>query len=1371
MGAGASAIDESSPLVWQSSPADIAKGEHDPSQTVASSEPSSGGSVLEASLRKAAVSKNEFASWIRQLGKDDIGRSFASGEEMLERVKAELTSSRRISKAASASGLSGVESLATLLYTSEACLTSNINTILRSAAGDSESDRDELLRRLTDYAYFTSPLLTAFRKLPLHQGGVAFRLFVKQQQITGDAKVSKRSSGMWHRAVKAISDALGHPELEEYGITLPDLAPFPKGGACSSALITFSGFTSCASRFLTLRQADLLSTYRTEKNLAGRLGIVCMRCSSGRRVGNLSFSPRSNEVVLLPGWTGRIVGRVDHSWRKVLSDMWGIDLEGIDVIEVEETTGFESDSVFNIDQKGDSNRQPGDVETEKKTGSHRSARSSSTAREQSAASTPLLEAAPLIEKKFADALAMAMLREYVDVTSSEPENVAALRHLAFLYAHAKNVADECKTLRRLLRLVPEDYDSNIRLAFLLDREVHDYAAAIRQYEIVLGFHDGTSDVHCTVGQLLEQHGGPDVMFRAKRHYELGIRLDPKHPDSHAHLGYVLERRRDLGDDELARRHYEACLVEDPTHPKASHLLARMLILTCGGDTTVFRRAQSMLASSVERDGNVADAHYWFGVMLQEERRHHFLHPNHHHHDKGRQFDEGDTAALVKIRKEFQAAVDLDPQHQAALSRLGNVLVAMPFREYETARPHLKAALKMDYKDADAHAALAVVLEKEAEKSELRDFDDARSHYEESLDLEPNHPEVLCRLGRLMEKRFDDAKTAKIMYRKALDIAPDFPEALTCIGWLSERFSAKKTNGDGRRVARRMYDLALKGNPHHPHALARLGAFVSNVEGDATEGRHLLERSIFLDDQDAEAHHDLGRIFDKKERNYEAAMASYHTSLAIDNFDADCHNELGFLYLAHRRDVSKAKNHFQRALSLRPDHADAHNNLGTVLKKFGDGSRDTLEDAKSEFESAVQADPSHSDAQSNLAAIVAELNATESTGRGKDVAAREHFESALRLRPNDFMTRVAYAQLLEQGFREFMAARLQYLEALRAHPYYGPAHSYLGRLILNDPDTALLGPAGYEEGMQYLQNAVQLMPRDAESRNLLGALLEHKLHRPQDARVHYEQAVLINPNMAEAHYNLGQYFANSLLPVEEETVVIQHVIDGNEDEGGTDAVEGSAKSLARRHLLAAIKLNPTCPPYHLAMARLLMTSHFNELSEAVDHIEKVLDAFPDHAEALFMLGSVEERSRRRYERACSLYRRALASPSASKALLIEVNFTLAQLMKKHLDNLKGAVYHFEAVLAIDPANEQALSNLERLRKSGLRPDCMENSEYAEFLLTTFSSNTSSAPADADGVGAKGRSPAAPSGATPAVPHLTQPSSKSLPAVDGMYPRWY
>src|SRR5262245_25896709 len=66
---------------------------------------------------------------------------------------------------------------------------------------------------------------------------------------------------------------------------------------------------------------------------------------------------------------------------------------------------------------------------------------------------------------------------------------------------------------------------------------------------------------------------------------------------------------------------------------------------------------------------------------------------------------------------------------------------------------------------------------------------------------------------------------------------------------------------------------------------------------------------------------------------------------------------------------------------------------------------------------------------------------------------------------------------------------------------------------------LLERGKYTQALEALQRAVSLMPTNAPAWNYLG-LAFHYAGKPDQAQKAYSQALLLNHDLSEAHYNLG-----------------------------------------------------------------------------------------------------------------------------------------------------------------------------------------------------------------------------------------------------------
>jgi tetratricopeptide (TPR) repeat protein len=131
-------------------------------------------------------------------------------------------------------------------------------------------------------------------------------------------------------------------------------------------------------------------------------------------------------------------------------------------------------------------------------------------------------------------------------------------------------------------------------------------------------------------------------------------------------------------------------------------------------------------------------------------------------------------------------------------------------------------------------------------------------------------------------------------------------------------------------------------------------------------------------------------------------------------------------------------------------------------------------------------------------------------RGKVDEAIDHYQTALRINPNDdFTCNNLGLALFQKG--EVTNAVAQYQKALEINPVYMEAQNNLGN--------ALCSEGKVDEAIAHYQKALQINSEFAEAHYNLGNALSQK-GDVEDAVPHYEKAVQINPDFLEAQFNLG-----------------------------------------------------------------------------------------------------------------------------------------------------------------------------------------------------------------------------------------------------------
>ena len=242
--------------------------------------------------------------------------------------------------------------------------------------------------------------------------------------------------------------------------------------------------------------------------------------------------------------------------------------------------------------------------------------------------------------------------------------------------------------------------------------------------------------------------------------------------------------------------------------------------------------------------------------------------------------------------------------------------------------------------SNARPNTAQALQRAAERHRQGQLDEAERLYRAILATQPNHFEVLYRLGTLH-------------YQQGR-----YPEALRYVG------------------------AALKVNPKEPAAWSNLG-FVQASLGDSENALVSYDRALALKPHSAEAHNNRGNVLVDLKR-IEEALASYDKALALKPGYADALNNRGSALRELRR-PAEALVHFDKALALKPDYVEAHINRGNALKDLH-----RADEALASYDEALALRPDHPEAYDGKGLALIEL--------GRSAEATIALETAISLAP-------------------------------------------------------------------------------------------------------------------------------------------------------------------------------------------------------------------------------------------------------------------------------------------------------------------------------------------------------------------------------------
>jgi tetratricopeptide (TPR) repeat protein len=214
------------------------------------------------------------------------------------------------------------------------------------------------------------------------------------------------------------------------------------------------------------------------------------------------------------------------------------------------------------------------------------------------------------------------------------------------------------------------------------------------------------------------------------------------------------------------------------------------------------------------------------------------------------------------------------------------------------------------------------------------------------------------------------------------------------------------------------------------ALGTLKARQENLDDALKEFKEVLR----IDPMNVQAHLRAARVLISKKES-DKAEKYVESALRIDPKSPVAHLFLGHIYLS-RKDLVKAKEHLLKTLALNPRLVRARVQMAAVLRNEGKGS-----EAIAQLNAAIRIEPDSA-------------NAYESLGRfqllQKDFsAAREAFDKALTLRPEDTRARLGMVEaLIESGELERAEEALRQTSARlqgrsRVHKIWGDLYERRG----------------------------------------------------------------------------------------------------------------------------------------------------------------------------------------------------------------------------------------------------------------------------------------------------------------------------------------
>src|ERR1022692_4589954 len=261
------------------------------------------------------------------------------------------------------------------------------------------------------------------------------------------------------------------------------------------------------------------------------------------------------------------------------------------------------------------------------------------------------------------------------------------------------------------------------------------------------------------------------------------------------------------------------------------------------------------------------------------------------------------------------------------------------------------------------------------------------------------------------------------------------------------------------------------------------------------------------------------------------------------------------------------------------------------------------------------------------------------------------------------------------------------------------------------------PGRLAEAIAHYEEAVRLKPDFAEAHNNLGRALEATPGRLNDAIGHYEEALRLTPDSAEAHNNLGS--ALQSIPGRLNKAVAHYgealrlrpgFAEAHNNLGGAlEAMPGRLDEAIAQYG-EVLRLRPNLAEAHFNLGCDLQKAP-GRLDEAIAQYGEVLRLKPDYADAYFNLGVALEAMPGRTDEAVTQYEASLRlRPGFARA-----HFNLACALEKVPGRLDEAIAQYKEAIRLEPDLAEAHGNLGNVLVE--RPGRLDEAiaQYEEALL--------------------------------------------------------
>ena len=688
------------------------------------------------------------------------------------------------------------------------------------------------------------------------------------------------------------------------------------------------------------------------------------------------------------------------------------------------------------------------------------------------------------------------LKAYKDAAKHQAYTAEVLYELGAIFAQKGNPDGAINLYRRAIAIDPNYAPAHLQLGDIYYIN-NQHDLALEHYKRAFEAEPATKDYF--IKRLAPYHAGEMAIDEAKSLLDRTLALNPEEPRGYFYYAQV---EVDAGNPTAAIQHYEKTieLIEaDKTHLETE---------LPAGD---FLDAYLSLGNLYYQAGNHQSAAtaYRRAIELAPERERHF-------------FDQGKTAYDAE-------------QFDQAIEPLNKFLLIYP---------------------EDIEAAYILGRSYEAKG----DLDNALRRYTQTIQLDPNHKDVLMRSAQIYRKQ-TNPQSALVTLEKLIAIDPTNVDAL----YLSGLTHIQLNRPDDALAA---FLETARLDPNHVDAHYQ-GAMLYEQKGDIDNTLDLYERTIQLDASRADALLRVGAIYLQR-GDVDNLVRVYEGGLAIEPNHPLAQYDLAAIF-EERAEIEKAIVHF----GLANQHGDSRYDWHYRYARLLDRHARTLEDYDKYAGMAVE-----------------EYSRTIAL---KSDYAPAYFHRGLIAR--------RYKQIGDELFRYSQIAE-DFKKVIALEPKNADAHYYLGmtNLDLDQRDKA----------KEVFQKTRELDPTYKDVSFQLGGIAEGE-HKYKEAIQHYEAEVAINPKSVKTYQRLGDLYGAYVLDFGRAKEILEKALELEPDHAATLLNYGNTLyhlnqlGSATEQFERLIQLDPKDPSANYNLA--LMYEYTGKTQQAIDRWKKFLKLNP------------------------------------------------------------------------------------------------------------------------------------------------------------------